>query len=139
MAATVRWFVQLLEQRARAMAQARRSPRETFGQRVARLRRARGLTQAELGQQVGLSRRMVAYYEGQTDRPPAYVLDRLVAVLQVSADQLLGLRPVAVEAPTRSRLWRRLRVVEELPASDRKTVLTLIEALAARQRVAPRG
>lgn len=101
---------------------------------MARLRRARGLTQAEIGDRVGLSRRMVAYYEGQAVRPPAHVLDRLATVLRVSADELLGLRAVEGEAPVRLRWWRRLRVIEDLSPGDRRAVFRFLEALAARKK-----
>jgi transcriptional regulator with XRE-family HTH domain len=99
---------------------------------MAGLRKARGLTQAQLAQRIDISRRMVAYYEGQSDRPPAHVLDRLAAVLGVSADQLLGRRQTAgdVQIPFDVRIWRRLRIVEKLPPADRNAVIKYAEALA---------
>jgi len=105
---------------------------ESFGQRMARLRKASGLTQAQIAERIGISRRMVAYYEGQGDRPPAHVLDQLAAALHVSADQLLGRRPAAeeVQAPFDVRVWRRLRVVEKLSPADRNAVIKYAEALA---------
>ena len=105
---------------------------ESFGQRMARLRKARGLTQAQLAEHIGISRRMVAYYEGQAERPPAHVLDQLARTLRVSADQLLGRRPAAeeVQVPFDVRIWRRLRVVEKLSPADRNAVIKYAEALA---------
>jgi transcriptional regulator with XRE-family HTH domain len=99
---------------------------------MARLRKARGLTQAQLAEHIGISRRMVAYYEGQAERPPAHVLDQLAQTLRVSADQLLGRRPAAeeVQVPFDVRIWRRLRVVEKLSPADRNAVIKYAEALA---------
>ena len=70
---------------------------------------------------MGLSYRMVAYYESQTDRPPAHVLPELARALSVSVDELLGIRrgPV-VPAVTNLRLWRRLQQIERLPPAARK-------------------
>jgi transcriptional regulator with XRE-family HTH domain len=105
---------------------------ESFGQRMARLRKAAGLTQMQLAQRVGISRRMVAYYEGQSERPPAHALDQLAQVLRVSADQLLGRRPTGEEIhiPFDVRIWRRLRVIEQLSPADRNAVIKYAEALA---------
>jgi len=114
---------------------------ESFGVRLARLRKARGLTQGELGDKVGLSYRMVAYYEGETDRPPAHVLPELARALEVGVDELLGLhapRTKAPEPPVNLRLWRKLRLVENLPPADRRAVVRYIELLA-RQHQARRG
>jgi transcriptional regulator with XRE-family HTH domain len=99
---------------------------------MARLRKARGLTQAQLAEHIGISRRMVAYYEGQAERPPAHVLDQLARTLHVSADHLLGRRPAAeeVQVPFDVRIWRRLRVVEKLSPTDRNAVIKYAEALA---------
>src|SRR5881628_3620547 len=67
---------------------------ETFGQRLARLRKARGFSQTELGQTLGVSQRMMTYYEREAERPPAHLLPPLAEALRVSVDELLGLRPV---------------------------------------------
>ena len=108
--------------------------------RLARVRAARGFTQAELGAVIGLSQRMVAYYEAQSERPPAHVLPQLAQALQISLDELLGLKPAkAAPAPRNTRLWRRLRQVEALPAVDQKAVVNFVEALVARRKLEQRG
>lgn len=111
----------------------RRKPKseETFGRRLARIRKARGLTQPELAKKIGISGRMLAYYEAQTEHVPAHLLDRLTKVLQVSTDEMLGLKPVhAPEPPTNLRLWRRVRILERLSPADRRAIVRQIEAMA---------
>jgi transcriptional regulator with XRE-family HTH domain len=54
---------------------------EGFGERLARLRKARGLTQAALGESVGLSQRMIAYYKAQGGQPPGPILPELARAL----------------------------------------------------------
>jgi hypothetical protein len=80
---------------------------------------------------------MVAYYEGQGDRPPAHVLNQLAAVLRVSADQLLGRGQTAedVQIPFDVRIWRRLRIIEKLPPADRNAVIKYAEALARNSNI----
>ena len=72
---------------------------EGFGSRLASLRKAAGFTQVELAAEVGMTQRMVAYYEAPGAQPPAHLLPQLAQVLGVSVDVLLGLaeprRPIA--------------------------------------------
>lgn len=100
-----------------------------FGARLAELRKARGFTQLELAEQVGLSRRMLAYYEGQSAHPPTTHLPGIARALGVTTDELLGL--VAIKTTARqkdSRLQRRIQEIEKLDAPDRRQVLQLIDA-----------
>ena len=115
-------------------------PEETFGERLARLRKARGYTQTELGELVGVSQRMVTYYERAADHPPAYLVPKLAEALKVTTDELLGVRPVEAEpAPRQTRLWRKLREIEKLPAGDRKAVMKILDGLLVRQRLQQGG
>ncbi len=108
---------------------------EEFGPRLARLRQARGLTQEELGAAVGLSNRMVAYYERHDAQPPGAVLANFAEALKVSADALLGREPVKEgTSPRTARLLKRLKKVEELPPADQRTVLKLVNALVETRR-----
>jgi len=122
----------------RAMPRKKSTPQETFGRRLARIRRGRGLTQPELAKKIGISGRMLAYYEAQTEHVPAHLLGKLSEVLTVPTDELLGaqpLRTVSAEAPENLRFWRRLRVAETLPPSDRKAILDHLEALIAKRKL----
>src|SRR5438094_2158010 len=116
----------------------RRKPLETaegFGPRLAGLRQARGLTQHELGAAVGLSNRMVAYYERQEAQPPGPLLAKLAEALKISADALLGREPIKDgTSPRTARLLKRLKKVEELPPADQRTVLKLVNALVETRR-----
>ena len=61
-----------------------------FGARLVALRKAAGLTQQQLAKEINVSRRVIAYYEGETEHPPTTILPRLAQVLRVSADELLN-------------------------------------------------
>ena len=65
----------------------------SFGERLTELRKAAGFTQQELADEVGVSRRMIAYYEGQSAHPPTTLLPALAQALNLSTDELLGLTP----------------------------------------------
>jgi len=102
----------------------------SFGQRLASVRKARGLSQRDLANITGISNRMIAYYEAQSDRPPATKLATLAEVLKVSTDELLGIEETHIAEPANSRLWKRLMVVESLPPKVQRQVIDFVEVLA---------
>lgn len=93
---------------------------ETFGQRLCRLRKAQGMTQAELGAMVGVSTRALCSYERDQREPPAHLLPDLARQMGVSLDGLMGLEPLQSgrEAPIARRWIRKFEQIEQL--SDRK-------------------
>ncbi len=108
-----------------------------FGQRLAAFRKAAGFTQEELSSEIGVSRRMIAYYEGETQHPPTTILPRLAQALGVSVDELLngnGRR----EAPTRpmsNRLQRKLQELEKLGAKEKRQALQLLDMFIEREQL----
>ena len=110
-----------------------------FGARLTALRQARGLTQEELGAAVGVSNRMIAYYERDGAQPPGALLVELARVLRCSTDALLGVTAVSdTLAPKTARLLKRLQRIEELPPADQRAVLKLVDAmLDTRRRSTP--
>jgi transcriptional regulator with XRE-family HTH domain len=108
---------------------------ESFGGRLAQIRQRRGLTQEELGKAVGVTQRVIAYYERDDAQPPGAVLVHLAQALRVSTDELLGVRPMKDgTSPKTARLLKRLKRVEALPAADRRAVLKLADALLETRR-----
>ena len=112
-----------------------KSTDDSFGTRLAAARKARGLSQRDLGKLVGISNRMIAYYEAQTKRPPATKLAAFAQVLGISTDELLGAKPLSVKEPTHSRFWKRLQIVNRLPRKDQKKVVEYAETLAKAEGV----
>jgi transcriptional regulator with XRE-family HTH domain len=62
-----------------------------FSKRLKDMREARGLSQTELGDRVGLSKQQIYRYEQGRGEPDASTLTKLAKELEVSADYLLGL------------------------------------------------
>jgi len=101
---------------------------------MARLRKAAGYTLAEPAEAIGVSRRMIAYYETEAEHPPAAMLARLALTLRVSTDELLGLeegKKLNSRTPSR-RVLRRLKKIEKLPKRDQDELLRTIDALLAK-------
>lgn len=112
---------------------------ESFGQRMARLRKDAGFTQRDLSRQLGISQRMVAYYEAQAEHPPTHIIPALAELLSVSADELLGLQPLKPARAANPSLWRRLRQIDKLPAKDKRQLLAVIDTFLERDRLAQKG
>ena len=103
---------------------------EGFGRRLADIRKSRSMTQAQLGELVEVSNRVIAYYETESDQPPGALLADLAKALKVSADELLGLKPPKEEPnPKLARLLNRLKRVADLPPADQRAVLQHVDAL----------
>jgi len=106
---------------------------ESFGRRLARIRKEAGYSQRSLAAELGVSYRVIAYYEAQTTHPPTHLLPAIADALSLSVDQLLGRAPVSKrKAPQNERLIRQLRQVEKLPARARQSVIEHIEGLVAK-------
>jgi transcriptional regulator with XRE-family HTH domain len=103
-----------------------------FGARLAALRKEAGYTQQQLADEIGVSRRVVAYYEGETEHPPASLLVDLAQALGRSTDALLGVSPTknAARTGTISTRWeRRVRQIERLDARPKQQIMTFIDAI----------
>lgn len=110
--------------------------RPGFGARLATLRKAGGYTQQELAQELGVSRRMIAYYEGETEHPPAALLPALAAALGVTTDELLGATPVRRKsAKPDSRLQRRMQQIERMNPKEKRQVLQILDAWIEREQL----
>lgn len=99
----------------------------TFGQRLAALRKAAGFTQQKLADEIGASRRMIAYYEGESDHPPANLLAQIALALNVSTDELLGLQEINAAPKATNRLERRLKQIESLNPKAKRQLTQLID------------
>jgi transcriptional regulator with XRE-family HTH domain len=109
---------------------------ETFGSRMARLRKLAGYSQRSLAQELGVSHRVIAYYEAESGHVPSDLLPAIAEALGVTADQLLGREAVtARRRPENRQLLRKLRRVEKLPAAERRQVVQLIDALVERSEL----
>lgn len=103
--------------------------RETFGQRLARLRHERGLTQTELAERVGLIQTLVSAYEHDQLRLRVDVAARLAIALGISADELLGLKGSNTNGGHLSRrVLRRMQRVEQLAPTHQRALLKTIDA-----------
>lgn len=108
-----------------------------FGQRLAQLRKTAGYTQQQLADEISATRRQIAYYEAESEHPPAGLLINLARALNVSADELLGLHAgrKATTPAVSTRLERRLKLIERMPAKPKQQLLGLIDTFIAAEQL----
>jgi transcriptional regulator with XRE-family HTH domain len=100
----------------------------SIGQRLARLRRERGLTQVELADRLGVAQPVVSDYERGELRLHGQLIVKLTAILSVSSEELLGLKKIAPNGAIKNRrLLRRLQAIERLPRRDQQALLRTID------------
>ena len=78
---------------------------ENLGERIARIRRERRLTQSQLAERLYVTPQAVSKWERGLSLPDAEMLGRIARVLGVGTDELLGLTaaaPPPAGAPKRS-------------------------------------
>ena len=111
---------------------------DSFGQRLAELRRLRGLTQVQLAEKLGSTQRAITYYENEADYPPVETIVELARILSVSTDELLGLKIIKptqevvdiTTDPELRRLWRKFQQVAEWPEKDQNAVIRIINTVS---------
>ena len=105
---------------------------ETLGQRLSRYRRERGLTQIELAKKMESIQTLISDYERDQLRPHPEMLVKFAAALEVSADELLGLKNKPRQ-PSSSRRWvRRVQDIEKLSKRDQDALVRTIDAFLAK-------
>lgn len=99
-----------------------------FGKRLALFRKAKGFSQKELGEHIGVSNRVISYYERESKYPPAHLIAPLANILEVTTDELLELTEIKTDYDTpNAALQRKLRLIESLPKKDQKAILHHID------------
>lgn len=61
-----------------------------FGEKVKELRRKKGWTQAQIANEIGVTKSVISFYENKDRSPSPEVLIKFAELFQVSTDYLLG-------------------------------------------------
>ena len=99
---------------------------DDFPARLQRLRRAAGLSQADLARAVDASRDIIGKYERGSHSPSAESAVRLARALDVTVGYLLAAEDAPADAPDPETL-RRVRALDSLDDRTRETVLAVVD------------
>ena len=99
------------------------------GERIAAVRKARGMTQAALAQKIGIIQSLISDYESGRRRLYAEMLIRIAQALSVSVDELLGVKPARMNGggPASLKVSRRMQQIDSLPRTQQKALLATID------------
>ena len=104
-----------------------------FPERLATLRKARGLTQLALADQVGIAVLQVHRYESGTSQPTLDVIRRLAIALGVSADMLVFDEK---ERGPSDALRYQFETVSRMSEHEQEMVRELLDAVIVKNQVA---
>ena len=104
-----------------------------FPERLAALRKERGLTQQALADAVSLAVLQIRRYEGGTSQPTLDVIRRLAITLGVSADMLVF---DAKERGPAETLRYQFEAVSKLSEHEQEVVRELLDAVIVKNQVA---
>ena len=103
-------------------------PAPYFGQRMAAFRIAKGLSQAQLGEALGLSREMIAYYERTSPNPSLELVKQVADFFGVSVGEMLNDTAKSRSKPgPPSKLEELTTRLARLPANEQKVVMKMLE------------
>ena len=111
---------------------------ESLGRRLARLRRAKGWNQREMGERLGLRAAEISRLEVGRRQPRADLVPRLSEVFGVSSDYLLTGRSFG-EPQRDARLRERIEALETLPEPQRNHLVEFLDALLSAHTILGRG
>ncbi len=102
---------------------------ETLGQRIARLRKQRAMTQVELAEKMGLTQALLSSYERGRLRLHAEMVARFAIAFRTTTDQLIGLKNNGKPKDHKLslKLIRRMQKIGKLPPSQQKVLLQTID------------
>jgi transcriptional regulator with XRE-family HTH domain len=110
-----------------------------LGARIAQARKAHGLTQQALADQLGVPQQTLAHYEVGRTRFPASMLPTLARLLTMSLDELMGHAVAPAKGGTKrgakrgptSRLHQQIDAVEQLPKAKQQFVSQMLDTVLA--------
>ena len=116
-----------------AMAASDRVFYEQLGQRLAERRKARGITQVQLAEQLGVAQQTLAHYEGGTVRIAIATLADAAKVLDTSIEALVGSssdKRGGKRGPA-LKIQQQLERIEALPKARQRVIAQVLDSMLA--------
>jgi transcriptional regulator with XRE-family HTH domain len=107
-----------------------------LGGRIAQLRKARGMTQVQLAETLGVSQQTAQAYEAGMRRMPVSTLPLLAKTLEVSLETLFGEEPAKTTRSRRGPVpqWQQhIEAISKLPRAKQRFVTQVLETVLAQQ------
>ena len=103
----------------------------TVGEHIMIIRKQKGLSQGELGKQVGTSGDIIGRYERGVITPSIDVIIKIADTLEVSIDYLVGKTSLELD----NTILRRIEEVSKMSEKDKEHVFSLLDAFIAKTKL----
>ena len=100
---------------------------KALGERLALLRKSKGLTQTELADAIGVKQYVIASYETGRNQMPISLLHPISVTLDASVSELLGEAEIMKKRGPIPKLVKRMEEINNLPKASQKKILDVIE------------
>lgn len=100
---------------------------QAMGVRISDARKALGMTQAQLADELDVAQQVVASYEVGRHRVPASFLPRLARTLAMPVEELIGEEPQRSRRGPAPRLLQQIERIQRLPKSRQRFVMQMID------------
>jgi transcriptional regulator with XRE-family HTH domain len=108
----------------------------SVGERVRTIRQKKGITQRELAQTLGVSQRVISYYENDSHNSSLVFIETVAKALGVPKKALVdNEKTTEVEKQPIRSLQKRLPLIADLPREDQKYLADTIDLMAAKRGI----
>lgn len=110
--------------------------KKAMGARIKALRKARHWPQKQLARMVDIRYELLNKYEGGFGAPSIDTVAKIAEALGTTVDYLITGTEIEQSNLANIRLFRRFQALENMGPEDQQTVMRIIDALIAQQRMA---
>lgn len=109
------------------------TPAPFFGRRLAAFRAAKGITQYELAEALGITRNLVVYYERAAKNPSLETVKKIADFFGVTVGEMLNDTAPAMPAKPgpAAQIVQLAERAAKLPRSEQKVVIKMLEGVLA--------
>jgi len=100
---------------------------QAMGERIAEARKALGMTQTQLADELGVAQQVVASYEVGRHRVPASFLPRLAHTLAMPVEELVGEETPRSKRGPAPKLLQQVERIQRLPKAQQRFVMQMID------------
>lgn len=106
---------------------------EHLGQRIAERRKARGITQVQLAEQLGVAQQTMAHYEGGTVRIAIVTLANVATALDTTMEDLIGSKSTKATSKRgpAPKIQQQLEQIEALPKAKQRAIAQVLDSMLA--------
>lgn len=90
------------------------------------------MTQQALADKTDLTKRMISYYERESETIPSNHMQKIASALGVAVDDLINHKPSSAVLDVNRGFLRRLETAKTLPTKEQKIISDMIDSLAVK-------